>query len=594
MLNLPKEITPEILQAFFANIAEGMEEPKEKRGVIYVRKSRMENDKSHYSPQIQEKECRDLAEREGISVKDVIEDLDETGKNSDRPGLQKILRMVKAGEVDYVIVQYLDRNYRNGFGTLYWLNTLQKYQVGFLSASEKIDTRTYEGRLNLFIKAIMAEAPVHHSSERGRRAAKERREEGLHRGGYRLGYCNGLCQKCTDPNGKGYCPFYGNSVRPESEIGRIQVPHPVEKHAVRLIVYSYNEGMSGSEIADYLNKNEFLLAEFGEKKIKFRTKGVANSKAPGKFSPEAVMAIVKNIFYVGYVAHYHTPHLSMQDDLENPRSIRQTRKRRHIPEEVYRGQHDALYPYSIWEENQQIKASRYTTPTSKSQKKRIYPLSGLVQCWECLPYTQPDRTATLRGSTNGSKKRIYRCANLHGKAKPNIVTSKDFGLSSKKDENHIDLRKLHKHSTLPAEKLEEVVDEILLHLTIPEAWFENILAYTFHEDGMGDYHRKNYNLRAALKKKVALYEEGLIDIAQLKSEKLRIAAALNMLNPVKSPQASIFLDLLQDFASLWQKTTSAEKRILLQIIFERIYFDSYGNLREARPHAPFDHLLVLR
>ncbi len=102
MLNLPKEITPEMLQAYFANIAEDTEEPKQKRGVIYVRKSRMDNDKSHYSPQIQEKECRELAEREGISVKKVIIDLDETGKNSDRPGLQKILRMVKAGEIDYV------------------------------------------------------------------------------------------------------------------------------------------------------------------------------------------------------------------------------------------------------------------------------------------------------------------------------------------------------------------------------------------------------------------------------------------------------------------------------------------------------------
>ncbi|MBG7610539.1 MAG: hypothetical protein IZT55_06700, partial [Anaerolineae bacterium] len=105
--------------------------------------------------------------------------------------------------------------------------------------------------------------------------------------------------------------------------------------------------------------------------------------------------------------------------------------------------------------------------------------------------------------------------------------------------------------------------------------------------------RKNYNLHAALKKKIALYEEGLIDIAQLKSEKLRIASALNALSPVKSPQANGLLDLLDNFASLWQKTTPAEKRGLLQIVFDRIYFDSYGDLREAHAHAPFDVLLDL-
>lgn len=586
-------MTPEILQSFFADITQNIIEPKRNRGVIYIRKSRMENNKPHYSPQIQENECRALAEKEGIVVKEVVLDLDETGKNSDRPGLQKIRRMIEMGEIDYVLVQYLDRSYRNFFGTLFWINFLEKHQVGFLSASENIDNRTHAGRAVLAMQAIMAEGPVHHSSERGRQAAKERRKEGFHRGGYRLGYCNGLCQKCTDPNGKGYCPSYGNAVRLESEIGKIQVPHPIEEHAVRLIVYSYNQGMSGAEIADYLNKNKFLLAGFGEEKFKFRTKGVTNSKAPGKFSPEAVMAIIKNIFYVGYIAHYHTPSLSMQDDLENPRSTRQTRKRRHIPEEVYRGKHEALYPYDIWEENQQIRASRYTTPTSKSKKKRIYPLSGLAQCWECLPHTPPDRTATLRGSTNGSKKRIYRCANLHGKAKPKIVVSDSLGLGSEKDALSIDLRKLHKNSTLPAEKLEKAVDEILADFTIPEDWYENILAYVFNENGMGDYRRKSYNLREALKKKVTLYEEGLIDIAGLKSEKLRIATALNALSPVKSPQAKDLLDVLEDFSALWQKTTPAEKRSLYQIVFERIYFDSLGDLREAHAHAPFDELLRL-
>lgn len=126
---------------------------------------------------------------------------------------------------------------------------------------ENIDTRSFGGRFTLFVLAVTAELPIYIASDRGRLAAAKRKELGYHHGGYRLGYCNGLCSICTDPNGKGYCPLYGGPDRPESERGRIQVPHPIEMHAVRLIAHLYNQGHSATEIANYLNDNEFTIED---------------------------------------------------------------------------------------------------------------------------------------------------------------------------------------------------------------------------------------------------------------------------------------------------------------------------------------------
>lgn len=590
MIKLPENMPQEILNAYLDSMKD-IPVSTRKHGVVYVRKSKVEADTVHYSPKIQEKECREHAKKEGIKIIDVVTDLDESGKNSDRDGLQKVLRMVKQGLVDYVIVQYLDRNYRNGFGLLNWINTLQEHKVEMLSVNEKIDTRTQMGRIMLFFHAIIAEEDIHKASEKGRRAARERREEGLHRGGHRLGYCNGLCSHCTDPNGEDYCPLYGGAVRPESELGRVQVPHPVEKHAVRLIVYSYQQGMSGYEIADYLNYNTFRIPDFGEREFQFRTKGVPGSKTPGRFSAEAVMDIVKNIFYTGYVAKYHTPDLSMRDNLENPKSVRQTRKRRHIPEEIHDGQHQALYPHSVWVQNQALIKSKRTSPTSAKRPVRTYTLRGIAQCWDCLPHTPPDRTPTLRGTTNGSKQKIYVCANMVGKKADASKNALD--LDATHNDQEIDLKALHSKSKLLATDLEKKVNRLVRRLKIPPEWYEMILAYSLHTDGMARFQRERYNLQAAFQKQVKLFELGAIDETKLYSEQQRITNALAALAPENAPDAPEYKALLGDFDALWQRMTPTEQHGLLQIIFAQVYFDSYGTLKEAHAHAPFARLLAI-
>ena len=178
--------------------------------------------------------------------------------------------MARNREIDYVLVQYIDRNYRNGLSVLKFYEKLGEYGVSILSVHENINTKDFQGRFMLFMYSIMAEWPIHLTSERARATAENLKEKGRHHGAYRLGYCNGVCSRCKSyRNGFDYCPLYGRHNGAESENGRIQVPHPIEKHAVVLIANMYGAGHSSREIARHLNDNLFLVDGID---VKFRTK----------------------------------------------------------------------------------------------------------------------------------------------------------------------------------------------------------------------------------------------------------------------------------------------------------------------------------
>jgi len=590
--SIPQNITSDRVMEYLTKISKDAPEPETNRAVIYVRKSRIIKGISYYSPELQEKDCRDLAIRNNFEVQKVITDLDRSGKNSDRPGLQEILLMSRNREIDYVLVQYIDRNYRNGLSMLKFYEKLSEYGVSILSVHENINTRDFNGRFMLFLYSIMAEWPIHLTSERARATAESLKEKGRHHGAYRLGYCNGLCSDCKDPNGRGYCPLFGNQDRPESDHGRIQVPHPVEKHAILLIVQLYNSRWSSREIANHLNDNIFLVDGVN---VKFRTKGIAGYKEPDKFSSESILDLVRSPFHVGVVAHYPTAKLNLQDDIDNPKKHKLTVKNRRIPEKTYKGKHQALYPYELWEQNQSIRISMRKIPSNSKKTNRIYLLRGIAQCWECLPYTKSDRTVSLRGSVNGSGKSVYRCASMHGRDKDrkSKISFTQFDMAAQPDSHAPNLRSLHPKSALPADVLEKQVEDLISNMGIPEEWYERILAYAISDEGLSEYKRKNYNLSTEFKKYKDLYSEGDINTAEYTAKKIQISTELTSLKPSSNPALHHLLPILRDFPALWKTLPREAKQILLSVMFERIYFDRNGQIREVRAHAPFDTILNL-
>ena len=79
----------------------------------------------------------------------------QSGKNTARPGLQKLMSVIKSG--DTVIVESISRFARNTRDLLELVEKLSAKGVEFVSQKEHIDTSTPSGRFMLTVFAAMSE-----------------------------------------------------------------------------------------------------------------------------------------------------------------------------------------------------------------------------------------------------------------------------------------------------------------------------------------------------------------------------------------------------------------------------------------------------
>lgn len=565
----------------------------EERAAIYTRVSRLDRRHHGYSMEIQPDRAEEYARSKGWDVFAIYEDPAKTGRNSRRPALQRMLVDIRAGRVTVVVVHRLDRLYRNLESLLKFIRIIKRYKVRLVSVTEQIDTDNWWGRLVLYVLGALAEMYIWQSSARTREAKLERVMNGLPNGSYRFGYCNGLCSSCTDPNGKGYCPLYGNRDRAESQRGRIPVPHPIESHAVRVAAYLYHNGKSDLGIADAFNRHKFRLPDGSV--VKFRTKGLPGKSEPGEFSRDNIREMIRSPFYVGLIAHYPTRPLDMEDDPENPRRNNlQPLKDRRIPQLLQPGLHAPIYPYELWEANMQLRSAKGKTPTKPERPRREYLLTGIARCWVC--FEQAGKQAGFRGST-GKGFQYYRCATLHDKSKrvPVDETLDMFtdqtGVMAEESNQWDQLIDAHKSSTLHAEEMEEKVRDMMRRFAIPHDWNDMIAAYYLSDHGMADFERESYNLRQELTRFRDMYTSGYLTQAQFQERAMVITKELQSMQVIAKPEAQVILPLLGDFWSIWSKATPVEQRGLLKKMFIALYFDGETALCQVLANAPFDRLI---
>ncbi len=593
-LNLPTnpdELKNKI-QTFLGDIARN---PGQEIAGIYTRLSRIDPHHYGYSLEIQPDRSEEYAKSKGWRVYAVYEDPARTGRNSRRPGLQQMLQDVRAGRITVIVVHRLDRLYRNLESLLRFLKLIKRYKVRLVSVTEQIDTDNWWGRLVLYVLGALAEMYIWQASARTREAKLERVMKGLSNASYRFGYCNGLCSTCTDPNGKGYCPRYGQSDRQESERGRIPVPHPIESHAVRLIIKKYSQGNSDLDVATLLNENYFRLPDQTE--VHFRTKGRPGSVPPGPFSRDNVREIVRSPYYVGLVAHYPTRPLDMEDDPEDPRkkSISLPLANKRTPQQLVKGVHKPIYSKSLWESNLQLREAKSNMKSGTHKPRAEYLLTGLGRCWVCYQHGQ--LKAGLCGVRGGSGLAYYRCATIRDKVKSSGVkdTAKESDLkiqSVEPDDRWEHLLDEHTNNW-KAEVVEGQIDRLMSQLFIPEKWYDMIYAYYLNDNGLAEFERETYNLSQELERLQKLYLNGFLSQGQFEERALEITTLLQVQQPSAQPEVKEIPPLLRDFNALWKSLKLCEKKALLRVMFVAIYFDQDGKIRKILGNKPFDQLADL-
>ena len=80
-----------------------------------------------------------------------------SGKNTDRPRFQELVRDIENGMIARVVVYKLDRISRSIIDFANMMELFQKYNVEFISSTEKFDTSTPMGRAMLNICIVFAQ-----------------------------------------------------------------------------------------------------------------------------------------------------------------------------------------------------------------------------------------------------------------------------------------------------------------------------------------------------------------------------------------------------------------------------------------------------
>jgi hypothetical protein len=259
------------------------------------------------------------------------------------------------------------------------------------------------------------------------------------------------------------------------------------------------------------------------------------------------------------------------------------------------GVHEPLISRELWEHNQKIREQKLSTPTNTQHPRREYALTGTGHCAECFEFD--GRLSSLRGSTGGTGARYYRCADLQDRPKQDIKrrTAGKYLTEIGIRENHSlpsELADLHR-GILRADQLEFQVNLLMERVVILPEWREELLAAYLGGEGMAAYDREKYNLTTMLARYRDLFKMGHIGKAEYESKTAQIARQLKILTPSSKPEARLALPLLDDFPALWRQLTSGEKRSLLRIVFDSLFFDATGRLVKFFAHEPFEVMMMV-
>ena len=106
-----------------------------------------------------------------------------SGKNTDRPKFQELVRDIKKGLIAKVIVYKLDRISRSILDFATMMELFQQYNVEFVSSTEKFDTSTPMGRAMLNICIVFAQLERETIQKRVTDAYYSRSQRGFKMGG---------------------------------------------------------------------------------------------------------------------------------------------------------------------------------------------------------------------------------------------------------------------------------------------------------------------------------------------------------------------------------------------------------------------------
>ncbi len=276
-------------------------------------------------------------------IKAMFVDPGISAKNMKRPKLQELLRSIRAGEIDLVIVTELSRLSRNIRDFTEMWDMMREHGCGFTSLREDFDTTTAAGEMVIFQLMNLAQFERRQTSERVEANIAVRAARGLYNGG-----CVPLGYKTI-----------------KEKPGYLEVDEPMAVTVRAGFTAFLTEG-SLARAAIWLNDN-------GHKPQRHREGGGRFSRV-GHFTVDNLQAILRNKAYIGIKVFTHRGESKEAKAVWTPLIDQVTFER----------------VGKILEKNK----SRYKP---SKEGKRSYFLSGITHCQKCQSF-MPGKSATGRTS----------------------------------------------------------------------------------------------------------------------------------------------------------------------------------------------------
>ncbi len=301
------------------------------------------------SVEVQRETCRayvNLHRDEGwVVAPEVYEDPGFTGANTNRPGLQRLLADIEAGNVDCVVVHKFDRLSRSMLDFLQLLDFFKRHRVSFVSVSQRFDTSTPVGEMTLNILLSFAQFERQIIGERTRDKIRAARRKGRWTGGF--------------------VPLGFDSV-PEG--GRIVV-NTDEAEQVRAMFELYVATPSLVAVSQELNRR-------GWRQKSWTTK-TGKARQGRQWDRVTLRQVLTDVRYVG-----------MQT----------------LGDESFRGEHDAIVPKRLFDQVQKLLSANRSTHGGATRNCHGALLRGLLRCTACA---RAMTHAPARA--HGRLYRYYRC-----------------------------------------------------------------------------------------------------------------------------------------------------------------------------------------
>lgn len=289
------------------------------KAATYSRVSTDEQAKEGFSLEVQAEKSLQYIKLQDWEFIRAYSDPGCSGKDLKRKEIQLVIKEIKEGRIQALVVHKLDRLTRNIGDLNDLVNMFQKYGVKFVSTTENIDTSTAVGRMFIAMLGIFAQWYRENLSEEVRKGQSKRAEKGL------------LSVSV---------PMFGYALGEQTKL----VVKEEESKWVKWIFEQYIQGTGTTNIAKELNN---LGVRRGQGALWDQVK---------------VMTTLTNITYTGKT------HWKAANEPEENRIIRQ-------------GTHEAIITQEVYNKAQRILQRRRDGLISLNSYDYVY--GGILKCARC-------------------------------------------------------------------------------------------------------------------------------------------------------------------------------------------------------------------